>query len=342
MEHKEYIVISEEVAKKLNHHLEKFCIKNPIFKEISNEYSRKRIHLNAIQFYAGFQASSPKEDFKKFYNIPIAIECIMLMAYKTNRILDHKQEVWSSEDKIKETILDERIYLSLILELLKDSKKDLKEKYPIIKDLVLDLISKINQGFLFEQKFLNVKFSPLKKVLKDWESKYKKRNILFNGVYDYASLIGFYLGTGDETIFEKFENYLEDKDKISHSGQIVNDLSDFSSIYDENVKSYQDAFSDIRNGIITQPTFEIIKKKEIINALENPALTKDVTWRKRIMNIIKKEQLVEKIKKQTKRSYTQNINFWRDIMKVDSELLFYTYLFLSKNKYYYEFLRQSI
>jgi hypothetical protein len=35
MEHKDYIAISEEIAKKLNNHLEKFCKKNPAFEKIS-------------------------------------------------------------------------------------------------------------------------------------------------------------------------------------------------------------------------------------------------------------------------------------------------------------------
>lgn len=338
MDHKEYIAISKDVAEKLNMYLETFCKKNPAFNLIVNEYTQKRIHLNGIQFYAGFKAANPKEDFAKFFNIPIAIECIMLAAYKTNRILDHKQEVWSSEQKIKETVLGEKIYLSLIFALLEDSKENLGEKYNIVKDLILDLISKIYQGFLLEQNDLNVNFSPLNEILKNWSSKYKKRNILFNGVYDYSSLIGFYIGSGDNSIFEKFENYFKNKDKMSHSAQVVNDVSDYSSVYDENVKSYQDAFSDIRNGIITQPTFELIKDKVILEALKNPPLTKDVEWRKKVIDILIKKNVVAKIKKETEKSYAQNINFWKKIMKVDSELLFSTYSILSRNKYYHEFL----
>ncbi|MBU0648640.1 hypothetical protein KJ969_00820, partial [Patescibacteria group bacterium] len=72
---------------------------------------------------------------------------------------------------------------------------------------------------------------------------------------------------------------------------------------------------------------------------KNPQLTKDVNWRKKVMNILIKKNVVEKIKEKTEKSYAQNIDFWKKIMKVDSELLFYTYLFLSKNKYYYEFLK---
>ncbi|MBU1921847.1 hypothetical protein KKD84_01325, partial [Patescibacteria group bacterium] len=64
-----------------------------------------------------------------------------------------------------------------------------------------------------------------------------------------------------------------------------------------------------------------------------------VNWRKKVMNILIKKNVVEKIKEKTEKSYAQNIDFWKKIMKVDSELLFYTYLFLSKNKYYYEFLK---
>lgn len=175
--------------------------------------------------------------------------------------------------------------------------------------------------------------------MNNWISKYKQRNILFNGVYDYSSLIGFYIGSGDSSIFEKFENYFKNKDKMSHSGQVINDVSDYASVYDDNVKSYQDAFSDIRNGIITQPTFELIKDRVILDALKNPELTKDVSWRKKAMQILIKKNIVAKIKKNTEKSYTQNINFWEKIMGVDSELLFNTYSVLSSNKYYHELLK---
>lgn len=340
MKHKEYIAVSEKVAEQLNNHLIQFCNKYPAFKKISKEYTKKRIHLNAIQFYAGFKASNSKEKYENYYNIPIAIECIMLMAYKTNRILDHKQEVWSSEDKIKETVLDERIYLSLILSLLEDSKKNIGEKYNFIKDLILKIIVDINCGFWIERNYLNVNFSPFDDVLKNRSSKYKKRNVLFNSVYDYAPLIGYYLGSGDETIFKKYEDYFRNKDKISHSGQIINDLSDYSSAYDENVKSYQDAFSDIRNGIITQPTFELIKETAIIDALKEPNKTKDASWRTNARDLLTKKNVIKKVMKMTKKAYYHNISFWKNKMKVDSGLLFYTYLFLLKNKYYYDFLRK--
>ncbi len=340
MKYKEYIAVSEKVAEQLNNHLMQFCNKYPAFKNISKEYTKKRVHLNAIQFYAGFKASHSKEKYENYYNIPIAIECIMLMAYKINRILDHKQEVWSSEDKIKETVLDEGMYLSLILSLLEDSKKNLGEKYNFVRDLILKIIVDINRGFWVEKNYLNINFSPFDDVLKNWLSKYKKRNVLFNSVYDYASLIGYYLGSGDETIFEKYEDYFRNKDKVSHSGQIVNDLSDYFSVYDENVKSCQDAFSDIRNGIITQPTFELIKEKTIIDALKKPNKTKNISWRTNVRKLLIKRKVIEKVMKMTKKSYNHNISFWKKIMKVDSELLFKTYLFLSKNKYYYDFLRK--
>lgn len=338
MRNKEYVAISEEVARKLNAHLEKFCYKRPEFKKISKEYNKKRIHLNAIQFYAGFKASNSKEDFEKFYNIPIAIECVMLMAYKTNRVLDYKQEVWSSEEKIKETVLDEKMYLSLILELLEDSKNTLGDKYNLIRDILLGFISEINKGFWYEKEYLNVNFSSLNDILKNWEVKYKRRNVLFNHVYDYSPLVGFYLGSGDKSIFEKYEKYFKDKDNFSHLGQIINDLSDYSSVYDENVKSYQDAFSDIRNGIITQPTFEIIKEKLILDALKNSKLTKDINWRKKAMDLLLKKEIPEKIRKLTEESYKDNINFWKKIVKVESELLFSTYSLLLNNKYYSGFI----
>lgn len=339
MIHREYIKISKNIAKQLNEYLEKFCNNNPAFKKLSKDYSKKRIHLNGIQFYAGLSAADTNVKFEDVLDIPVAIECIMLMAYKTNRILDHKQEVWSSEEKIKETVLDERMYLTLILKLLENSKKNLGVKYNLVRDLIFRMISDINEGFWFEKYFLNYNFSSLSDILKNWNSKYQKRNILFNSVYDYSTLIGYYIGSADQAIFEKYENYLEDKNKISHSGQIVNDLSDYSSVFDENVKSYQDAFSDICNGIITLPTFLLIAEQDILNALKNPELTKSIAWRKRVMGLLVKNNVLEKAKELTDKSYAQNINFWKEIIGINNELLFFTYLFLSKNKYYLEFIK---
>ena len=76
-------------------------------------------------------------------------------------------------------------------------------------------------------------------------------------------------------------------------------MSDFSSIFDENVKSYQDAFSDIRNGVITLPTFLLIKEQSILNALDDAKLTKNIDWRKEVMQLITKNNILGKIKKLT-------------------------------------------
>lgn len=125
MRYQSYVNISEIIAQQLNEYLESFCNKNPVFKDLLNDYSKKRIHLNGIQFYAGLNATKGNIKFEEILDIPIAIECIMLMAYKTNRILDHKQEVWDSEEKIKQTMLDEIMFLTLILKLLENSRKKL-------------------------------------------------------------------------------------------------------------------------------------------------------------------------------------------------------------------------
>lgn len=339
MTHQEYIDISINVAKQLNAHLENFCTKNPAFKNQLKDYSKKKIHLNGVQFYAGLNASNTDIKFDDVLDIPVAIECIMLMGYKTNRILDHKQEVWESEEKVKETVLDEVMYLTMIFKLLENSKKTLGEKHNPVRDLILMMISDINEGFWYEKYFLNSNISPLSDILQDYNLKYQKRNLLFNHVYEYASLIGYYIGSNDQKVFEKYENFIEDKDKFAHAGQIVNDLSDYSSVFDENVKSYQDAFSDIRNGIITLPTFLLIGEKDIQDALKNPELTKNIEWKKRVMALVTRDAIVEKVRKITKHSYISNVNFWKKIMNVDSELLFFTYSMLEKNKYFNEFIK---
>lgn len=339
MTQQEYIDISTNVAKQLNAYLEKFCAKNPAFKNQFKDYSKKRIHLNGIQFYAGLKASNNDAVFNDVLNIPIAIECIMLMAYKTNIILDHKQEVWESEEKVKETVLNDVMYLPMISKLLDGSRKNLGEKYNLVRDLIFMMISDINEGFWYEKYFLNSNISPLSDILQDYNLKYQKRNLLFNHVYDYALLIGYYIGSNDKTIFKKYTNFVEDNDKFSHTGQIINDLSDYSSVFDENVKSYQDAFSDIRNGIITYPTFLLIKEQDILDALKNPQLTKDIGWRKRVMALVERDNIVEIVKKLTKHSHHSNTEFWKKIIKVDNELIFWTYSLLKKNKYFKEFMQ---
>jgi len=340
MEHKEYISISKEISKNINIHFQKFCKKYPEFKPIEEEYTKKRIHLNAVQFYAGFQSSKTKKNINKYFNVAIAIECIMLMAYKTNRILDEKQEIWKSKEKIKETILTEKVYLSLILKLLEESKKELGNKFIKIQDLILKLISNMYLGFLFETENLNINKTPINTILRNWKSKYLKRNILFDGVYDYAPLIGFYIGSNKD-IFENFEKNVSEKYRYGHLGQVINDLSDFSSVFDENVKSYQDGFSDLRNGIITRPTFELLNNKHIQLALKNPEITKKHIWRQKAIQDLIKNKIIEKIKKETKKGYEINISFWRNNVEIKNEFLEKSYGILLKNKYYEEFLKHK-
>lgn len=337
MDHNEYVAFSEDVAEQLNDHVESFCEGNPEFRSVSEEYAEKRIHLIGIQCYAGFRASGTDEEFSDFLNIPIVIESVMLMAYKTNQILDHKKEVWGSEKRIEQNVLGEGIYTAFIIDLLQDSEQALGEKYGVVKEKILTLTSKMYKGFWYEKNFLNVHHSSLEEVLEEWESKYERRNNLLNGVYDYASLIGYYMGSGNESVFDEYERYFADKDKVSHSGQIVNDLSDFSAVHDENVKSYQDAFSDIRNGIITQPTYELLDADIIVEALEDPDVTRKPGWRKEVKAMLVGQDIVEEIRNRTEASYDQHVSFWSDCMDVESDLLFHTYSYLRRNKYYHKF-----
>jgi hypothetical protein len=229
------------------------------------------------------------------------------------------------------------MFLRLILTLLENSKKTLKWKYNTIRDIFLSMIANINKWFRYEKHYLNLRYSSLENIITNWSLKYKTRNILFNSIYDYAPLIWYYIKSNDKTIFIKYKNNVKDGDRFSHTGQIINDLSDFSSVFDENVKSYQDAFSDIRNGVITLPTFLLMWEQHILDGLNDPSLTKNIDWRKEVKQLITKNSILEKIKKWTKESYIANINFWKNIMNIDNALLFSTYLLLLKNKYFNEF-----
>lgn len=334
MNKNEYFKKSREIANKLNFYLNNFCKDKPHFKKVSMEYTKKEIHLNGSQFFAGFYSTNSNKKIEPYLDIAIIIELIMIRAYKTNRIIDHKQEIWESSEKIKETVLDENILLSLILQLLKNSKSKIKnKKIKIIEKIIFQLIENLSYGFQIEKEKLNIKNASIKDIITNWDINYKKRNHLFDSLYDYAPLIGYYLATGNKNIFKDYKKNFLNKNRYSHVGQIINDLSDFISIYDKNIKSYQDSFSDLRNGIITFPIYKLIKKRIIKSALKNPKITKNIDWKKSIIKIIKNSNLIREIKQISKRCYIDNINFWKN-HKINNEFLFSTYSLLLNNKYF--------
>lgn len=336
MEYKDYRKIETEVSETLNNFFADFCNEHTEFLPIRDVYTKKKIHLNGVQFYAGFVCGSKTADWKSYLFIPIMIELIMLWAYKTNRIVDHKQEVWTSEDKVKETVLEHDLLLACILSLLEINKTILGQNYNFLSGIIHMMLSDMVKGFWIEKTSLNIKFLELNKIVKEWAESYLQRNIKFNVLYDFAPLLGYYFATGQDltkSYIEKIENGL----RFSHVGQIINDLSDCIPVYDENVKSYQDQFADIRNGIVTYPVFQLINEKVVKEGLENPNITKDEKWQKDFFELIKYTKTDEKVMDLAKQSYEKHESFWKEVNPKDWLLVSRSYWLLNDNKYFRKF-----
>ncbi len=330
--------LSHKISNELNLYLIEYLKKYPEIAEAADSYLRKKIHLNGLQFYAGFNAGDrSSSEYIKFANIAIAIELVMLWAYKTNRIIDKKQDIWGDEEKIKNTVLEHDLISSLIFKLLDDSKEILKDKYDLILRLVLKMMTDMIDGFWWEQKELCVKNKVLKEILDNWSKKYLKRNIYFDMVYDYAPLIGYYIASGDNNIFFEFENGIPQDKRLSHVGQIVNDLSDWCEVKDLNVKSYQDSFADIRNGYITYPVYCLIESSMIIDALKNPKLTFNNDWKKKALKLLKDKKIVEQVMNLGQECYNFHIIFWKKLLNKEDLLIEDTYGVVRDNKYFVNF-----
>lgn len=322
---------SGEVSKELNNFFENFCNDNPEFNFVKEFYSTKRIHLNGVQFYGGFVAGNKNKNWKKYWTIPVIIELVMIWAYKTNQIIDDKKSVWKNKESIKDTVLKHDLLLSLILKLLDESKKILKDKFEHFDCLVKEMMYSMTKGFFIEKYQLNVNFLDINKVLENWDKKYAERNINFNLVYDYSPLIGFWLATDDNNIFKKYDKYFTTNKRFSEIGQTVNDMGDWVQTFDSNVRVYQDQFADIRNGIITWPVYKSIKDKDILLALKNPNITLKKDWQKKILLL--KPALSLELKKASNKCFDDLADFWNKNKKTDNNFVIKTYLLLKHNKY---------
>lgn len=333
MNSEEYKKIAVDVSSKLNDYFGNFCNEFPQYSSIKNEYIKKPIHLNGMQFYAGFMSGQSKS-WENYLEIPVAIEMIMLWAYKTNRILDEKQDICTDKEKIKSTVLEHDLMLSCIYTLLNVFSKKEPQNSERIRLLIEEMMSKLSYGFWIEKDRLNVNFSSLEKILSNWEQEYINRNINFNLVYDYAPLIGYALSSNDFGIIEKYINFIPLNLRFSNIGQIINDLGDFGEDIDTNVKSYQDIFSDVRNGIITFPVYKLINEKSILEALKKPKITTNKTWQKKIRELISKNNINEDIIKIASDSYERHKEFFENQITNSSTLLLKSFGMLINTKYF--------
>ena len=332
MNTQEYTKIAKEIGVKLNQFFNEFCSKYPEYQSIKNDYLKKEVHLNGIQFYAGFMSGKNK-NWEDYIEIPIAIELVMIWAYKTNRILDKKQDVWSKEENLQNTTLEHDLILACNFSLLNSySAKNLGHNEKI-KDIIGHLLSCLAYGF-WKERSIMVKFTPLENILTDRESRHLDRNINFNLVYDYAPLVGCAISNNDFSIIEKYEKEIEPNDRFSHVGQIINDLGDFGNDVDKHVKVYQDLFSDIRNSIVTYPVYSLIKEKVVLKALEKPKVTFSKSWQQKMRKLIAVSSLNEDVLRLSENAYYAHKNFYEKHVPGAGPLLLRIYGIFINNKYF--------
>ncbi len=333
MNSKTYHQTVKETSKKLNNFFGEFCDQYPQYCLIKDDYTKKSVHLNGIQFHAGF-ASGPNDNWEDYLEIAVIIELVMIWAYKTKWILDKKQDVWQDEDSIMDTVLEHDLVLSCINDLFEQySKKDL-DHIDKIRSLVDELMGKLSYGFWLEKEKLNIKNSSLEEISDDWEKKYIERNTSLNLVYDYTPLIGFSLSVGN---FDIIPNYLQEIPshlRFSHASQMISDLGDFGQNIDKNAKSHQDEFSDIRNGIITFPVFKLIDENLIKEALADSREAKSSSWQEKARELISEKNINKEAIELSAKSYDAHRNFFESFMEKPSPILLKVFGMLINNKYF--------
>ncbi len=336
-----YNTESIKISNSLNLFFSDFCKRHNSYLPILNDYIKKEIHLNGVQFVGGFLTGSDN-DWERHKHVAVAIELVMLWAYKTNRILDEKQGVWDSKQNVKLNLLQQGIILSCIIDLLEEYREISKLSNAIISEWILSTIKDMSLGFSLEAQELSSYTKEVDLIIENWEAKYTKRNNLFNRVYDLAPLMGYAISSNKFDIIKDYYENFNNKYKFSNVGQIINDLGDFGDEVDTNVKSYQDLFSDIRNGVITMPVYELIDNKIIRKALKSKSVSRGKIWRWRVRRLIKSQKIDEKVITLTNKSYLLHKDFYNKYVDNLDPLLMKSYSMLTNNKYFnQEVIKQS-
>lgn len=333
MNSKTYHQNAKEISKKLNNYFSDFCKDFPQYAAIKEDYIKKPIHLNGVQFHAGF-VSGPFENWEDYMEVAIAIEIVMLWAYKTKYILDKKQETWDKEENVANTVLEHDLMVSCIHDLMDAyTKKELRYADKV-RTLINEMLAKLSYGFWIEKTKLNIHNLSEAEVLFEWENKYIERNNSLNLVYDYAPLVGFALSSGNFEIINDYLKAIPADQRFSHASQIISDLGNFGEELDKNAKSNQDVFSDIRNGIVTFPIFKLIENADIKEALANPEITKGKTWPGKIRKIILESDINKEAIGIAAKSYNAHKNFFESYLSDPSQMLLKIFGMLINNKYF--------
>ncbi len=333
MNSKTYHQTIKETSKKLNSYFSDFCQQYPQYTFLKNDYTKKSVHLNGIQFQAGF-ISGPNDNWEQYIEVAIIIELVMIWAYKTKWILDKKQDVWESENSLMTTVLQHDLVLSCINDLFNEYlKKDLKH-IDKIRSLVDELMGKLSYGFWLEREKLNVNFSSLEDVIMNWQEIYTERNTSLNLVYDYTPLIGFALSCENFDIIDSYIFEIPASLRFSNASQMISDLGDFGQNIDQNSKSDEDIFSDLKNGVITFPIHLLIEEKLVQKALGNLKEIKNVAWQKKMLELIAEKEINKRAIKIAAESFDAHKNFFQSHLEKPSPMLMRVFGMLINNKYF--------
>lgn len=335
-----------KVSEGLNDYLTTYCNnfrdRREIYQPVAYRYTQKRCHLIGLQFYAGYLAGGGTEhEWPEYQPLAIALELIMISAYATNQILDHKKSVWDELGGVECTLLEYHVLQKLLGDLAQgwgsDSTTDIHLR--TVNYWIKDLHSNLVYGFWIEQRKLHTRYRPLAEIQSDWKVNYAQRNTLLNQVYDFAPLIGYYLArateeTGDNAVVSH-KRYFTGKAPFSCAMQAINDVSDFlPNACDLGVKIYRDRFADVRNGIITYPVYELLDTPETVTALNDPGITYQEQWQTRVTELVQERKLMAKAKKQCEESWRHYVDFWHQGLGRHDLLLLSTYSMLRHNKYF--------
>ncbi len=333
MNSKTYQKTIKETSKKLNEYFADFCQQYPQYGFLKNDYTKKNVHLNGIQFQAGF-ISGPNDNWEQYIEIAVIIELVMIWAYKTKWILDRKQDVWEKEAVLMETVLQHDLVLSCINDLFNAYlKKDLLY-IDKIRGLVDELMGKLSYGFWLEREKLNVNFSSLDDIIFNWDKVYVERNTSLNLVYDYTPLIGFALSCGNFDIIENYVFEIPSNLRFSNASQMISDLGDFGQNIDKSGKSNQDIFSDIKNGVVTFPVRSLIEEKIVQKALTNPKEIKNLSWQKKVLELISEREINKEAIKIAAQSFDAHKNFFESHLEKPNPMLMRVFGMLINNKYF--------
>ena len=332
MNSKTYHQTVKETSKKLNTYFGEFCANHPQYAFIKHDYTKKTVHLNGVQFHAGF-ISGPNTNWEDYIEIAIIIELVMIWAYKTKWILDGRQDVWENEGTIMNTVLEHDLVLSCINDLFNEYLKKNLQNVDKIRTLVDELMGKLSYGFWIEREKLNVKYSSLENILANWEQVYIERNTSLNLVYDYTPLIGFSLSSENFEIISQYLEAIPSELRFSHASQMISDLGDFGQNIDKNIK-LQEEFSDIKNGIITFPVYRLIDEKLIQKALSSSKEIKSSSWQKKVLELIKQQEINKQAIKIAAQSFDAHRNFFESYMKKPNPMLMRVFGMLINNKYF--------